>query len=200
MKLKDILRGSLPLLKTAAIVLAFEVVLSLFSLIILGIIEEKFVLSVFMIILFIGCMLMFFAVISSCAAYTAFELKKNNALRMKNGEEVPSYKQVAAFRPWYGYISGFLSALPLIVMIILTGCGLERVYIAIKVAFVPYFLPFYAIRFGMGLGEAAVNVSVWLLLIGAAVQIITVGVAYHIRGIRMQRRLDAILARQSKKS
>ncbi len=118
MRFKDFFKGITPLLKLALTLLAFQVILSMFGMSLL-LLDGRRALQVVLFVLFFGALGAFMYVLGSSAAYTDYNMLKNNGLRKKNGETVPLYRTYSEYRWYKGAVAGLLSVLPLIMLVVL---------------------------------------------------------------------------------
>ena len=92
-------KGISNLLKTGAMLFIFELIISFFSIIVIGLDKEsQMIWAVLLTVMFLATVFVFIWLLSASAAYKDFNTKRNNDLRLKNGEDVPAYKRLQEYR------------------------------------------------------------------------------------------------------
>ena len=177
-------KGISNLLKTGGMLFIFEVVLSFFSLIIIGLDKEtQMIWAVLLTILFVVTVLIFIWLMSASAAYKDFNTRRNNELRIKNGEEVPAYKRMQGYRWFNGYLMGLISVLPLLVIVIIGGflplneAGGNAMTVTANLIYGIFFLPLHLIM------DSPSN---WYMLYAVVLVPIISGLGYQWKGYKMQ--------------
>lgn len=177
-------KGISNLLKTGGMLFIFEVVLSFFSLIIIGLDKEtQMIWAVLLTILFLVTVIIFIWLMSASAAYKDFNTRRNNELRIKNGEEVPAYKRMQGYRWFNGYLMGLISVLPLLVIVIIGGflplneAGGNAMTVTANLIYGIFFLPLHLIMD---------SPSSWYMLYAVVLVPIISGLGYQWKGYKMQ--------------
>lgn len=177
-------KGISNLLKTGGMLFIFEVVLSFFSLIIIGLDKEtQMIWAVLLTILFLVTVIIFIWLMSASAAYKDFNTRRNNELRIKNGEEVPAYKRMQGYRWFNGYLMGLISVLPLLVIVIIGGflplneAGGNAMTVTANLIYGIFFLPLHLIM------DSPSN---WYMLYAVVLVPIISGLGYQWKGYKMQ--------------
>lgn len=177
-------KGISNLLKTGGMLFIFEVVLSFFSLIIIGLDKEtQMIWAVLLTILFLVTVIIFIWLMSASAAYKDFNTRRNNELRIKNGEEVPAYKRMQGYRWFNGYLMGLISVLPLLIIIIIGGflplneAGGNAMTVTANLIYGIFFLPLHLIMD---------SPSSWYMLYAVVLVPIISGLGYQWKGYKMQ--------------
>lgn len=180
----NFLKGISNLLKTAGMILVFEIVLSIFSLVILGLDKEtQMIWAVLLTVMFFGTLMIFIWMMSSSAAYKDFNTRRNNELRIKNGETVPTYKRMQGYHWFNGYLSGLISVLPLLIIVViglflpLNEAGGNAMVSLSKVLYGLFFLPLYLIA------DSPAN---WYMLYAVIIVPLIGGLGYQWKGYKMQ--------------
>ena len=161
-------KGISNLLKTGGMLFIFEVVLSFFSL---------------LTILFLVTVIIFIWLMSASAAYKDFNTRRNNELRIKNGEEVPAYKRMQGYRWFNGYLMGLISVLPLLIIVIIGGflplneAGGNAMTVTANLIYGIFFLPLHLIMD---------SPSSWYMLYAVVLVPIISGLGYQWKGYKMQ--------------
>lgn len=177
-------KGISNLLKTGGMLFIFEVVLSFFSLIIIGLDKEtQMIWAVLLTILFLVTVIIFIWLMSASAAYKDFNTRRNNELRIKNGEEVPAYKRMQGYRWFNGYLMGLISVLPLLIIVIIGGflplneAGGNAMTVTANLIYGIFFLPLHLIMD---------SPSSWYMLYAVVLVPIISGLGYQWKGYKMQ--------------
>lgn len=123
LKLKKILqstgqffKGSFNIIKLSLWIFVLQIVMSLFSLVLLttdSTMEWMKLLSVVMLIL--NFLIIF--IIANTTAYSDFQIYKNNYIRINKGETIPKFKMMREYKWHNGLIAGVIACLPSIIMI-----------------------------------------------------------------------------------
>ena len=177
-------KGISNILKTGGMLFIFEVVLSFFSLIIIGLDKEtQMIWAVLLTILFLVTVIIFIWLMSASAAYKDFNTRRNNELRIKNGEEVPAYKRMQGYRWFNGYLMGLISVLPLLIIVIIGGflplneAGGNAMTVTANLIYGIFFLPLHLIMD---------SPSSWYMLYAVVLVPIISGLGYQWKGYKMQ--------------
>ena len=177
-------KGISNLLKTGGMLFIFEVVLSFFSLIIIGLDKEtQMIWAVLLTILYLVTVIIFIWLMSASAAYKDFNTRRNNELRIKNGEEVPAYKRMQGYRWFNGYLMGLISVLPLLIIVIIGGflplneAGGNAMTVTANLIYGIFFLPLHLIMD---------SPSSWYMLYAVVLVPIISGLGYQWKGYKMQ--------------
>ncbi len=190
MVVKKFFKGALPLITGAATLFAMQLVFSLFSLSATALMDARPTLSFILFVLFYASTFVFVYFLGSSAAYTDFNVRKNNALRIKNGEAVEDYKLLREYRPWKGFAMGALSLLPLVLSVLLSLLiGSEGFYAVVRLCFVLYYMPFHA---------ATGSMSVLPMLLACIPVSAICGAGYLIRGYKLQAQQEKLAPKANK--
>ena len=139
--------------------------------------------AVLLTILFLVTVIIFIWLMSASAAYKDFNTRRNNELRIKNGEEVPAYKRMQGYRWFNGYLMGLISVLPLLVIVIIGGflplneAGGNAMTVTANLIYGIFFLPLHLIM------DSPSN---WYMLYAVVLVPIISGLGYQWKGYKMQ--------------
>ncbi len=177
-------KGISNLLKTGAMLFIFELIISFFSIIVIGLDKEsQMIWAVLLTVMFLATVFVFIWLLSASAAYKDFNTKRNNDLRLKNGEDVPAYKRLQEYRWFNGYVIGLIAVLPLLIFIIIGGIlplnesGGNAMTVAANLVYAVFFLPLHLIM------DAPSN---WLMLYAVVLFPLVSGFGYQWKGYKMQ--------------
>lgn len=176
----NFLKGISNLLKTGGMILVFEIVISIFSLVVVALDKgTQMVWAILLTVLFLVSVVIFIWVMSASAAYKDFNTRRNNELRIKNGETVPGYRMMQGYRWFNGYLMGLISVLPLLLIVIIGAClPSGNIVTAIaKLLYGVFFLPLHLI---------SDSPSGWYMLYAGVLVPIVSGLGYQWKGYKMQ--------------
>lgn len=198
-KIKKLLRavgqffkGSVNIIKLSAWMFCIQTLMSLFSIVLVN--PENDSKNWITLLSFVMLALNFIIIyiISKTSAYSDFQIYKNNRIRLNRGEDVPRFKIMRQYRPYNGYISGIVSCLISIILIIsgiITSPITADTNTAGKIAMLLNFI--YAVPV-LNIGGIS---SLYVIIYGIALTIISAGLGYYIEGQKLLIRYNELQKR-----
>ncbi len=180
---KSFFKGVSNTLKHAAWLLGIQIIISLFSIVLITDKENPsdIIKALSLVMLASAVLIMFF--LSKTNAYYDFEIYKNNIIRRKRKDEVPRYRTMMEYRPYKGLLAGLISVLPSLILAVIGITGSHLVNqsnifgtIAMLINFV-YTIP--VLNFG------GAN-SLYFVFAGCAVQVLSAGAGYYLHGEKLR--------------
>jgi hypothetical protein len=178
-KIGDFFKGSVNIIKFAAWLFSIQIMISLFS-VVFGAEENSELLKLLSVLMLVSVLLLIFY-ISKSTAVSDFEILKNNNIRRKIKDNVPSYKAMLEYRSFKGFLAGFLSCFLSIVLTLISimnnSGGTDICGVIARAINLVYIMPL--LKFGL-------SNSLYYIFGANAVQIITAGMTYLFEGEKLK--------------
>jgi hypothetical protein len=183
--IQDFFKGSINIIKFAGWLLAVQIMISLFS-VVFGAEENSELLKLLSVLMLISALFIIFYISKSTAA-SDFEILKNNNIRRKIKDKMPSYRVMLEYRSFKGFLAGFLSCFLSIVLTLISimnnSGGTDICGIVAKAINLVYIMPL--LKFGL-------SNSLYYIFGAVAVQIITAGIGYLLQGEKLKLQYKAL--------
>ena len=167
-----------PSLKLGLVVFGVQIIMSLFALALSGMIETHLALRIFLSVLFLLGVIVLVFVYTKNVAYDQYNRMMNNRARVRNGETLDDSMLGKEYHWYKGYLIGAGICVPLLVFTVI-GFLTDLPTLQL-VSFLLYGCYLFPIYLPIGVYHVSLN------LVGCAIEVMLVGVTYHIQGIKME--------------
>lgn len=181
--IKTFFKGTSNILKLALWLFGIQLIISLFSIVLLVDAENPNDLIKLLSIVMLASNILIMFFISKSSAYTDFQIYKNNLIREKNNDKVPTYNKMKGYKFYNGFIAGLIAVLPSIIMVIIgliQNPMLADTNAIGKIAMVINFV--YTVPI-LNLGGAN---SLYFVFAGCFITILSAGIGYYIQGEKLK--------------